>query len=82
MTLGHFICTVGINSQKQQHYKSQDDFNLLRIRIMETKKETTTKASIKKVKVAPKKRISKTMKAAMKYKGAFDREEVLKYVNL
>ena len=49
---------------------------------METKK--TTKTTTTKAKTAEngvvKKRISKAMKAAMKYKGAFDREEVLNYV--
>jgi hypothetical protein len=52
------------------------------IEIMETKK--TTKTTTTKSKTAEngvvKKRISKAMKAAMKYKGAFDREEVLNYV--
>ena len=50
---------------------------------METKKETK-KVSVTKAKVNEnglvKKRLSKTMKAAMKFKGAFDKEEVLNYV--
>jgi hypothetical protein len=51
--------------------------------IMETKK--TTKVATPKSKTAKngvvKKRISKIMKAAEKYKGAFDMDEVLSYVN-
>ncbi len=50
---------------------------------METKK--TTKVATPKSKTAKngvvKKRISKIMKAAEKYKGAFDMDEVLSYVN-
>ena len=51
---------------------------------METKKETK-KATVTKAKVNEnglvKKRLSKTMKAAMKIQGAFDREEVIKYAH-
>jgi hypothetical protein len=53
------------------------------IEIMETKKTiktTTTKAKTTENGVV-KKRISKTMKAAMRIQGAFDREEVLKYAH-
>jgi len=50
---------------------------------METKK--ATKAVTPKSKTAEngvvKKRISKTMKAAMRIQGAFDREEVIKYAH-
>jgi len=51
---------------------------------METKKETKKVSNIKanvNENGLVKKRLSKTMKAAMKFKGAFDREEVLKYVS-
>jgi len=49
---------------------------------METKKQTTKRVSIlKKEKVTTKKRVSKTMQAAMKFQGAFDREEVIKFAN-
>ena len=51
---------------------------------METKKETPkvviTKGKISENK-AVKKKLSKTMKGAMKIQGAFDREEVLKFVH-
>ena len=50
---------------------------------METKK--TTKSTTIKAKTTEngvvKKRISKFMQGALKYKGAFDREEVMSYVN-
>jgi len=49
---------------------------------METKKKTKKKSTtLKKENVTPKKRVSKTMQAAMKFQGAFDREEVIKFAN-
>lgn len=50
---------------------------------METKKTTKTETTKSKTteNVVVKKRISKFMQGALKYKGAFDRDEVMNYVN-
>jgi hypothetical protein len=41
----------------------------------------TTKLSTKLTKEAPQKRVSKAWKAAMKYQGCFDKEEVIKFAH-
>ena len=41
----------------------------------------TTKMPLKQTKETPKKRVSKAWKAAMKYQGCFDKEEVLKFAH-
>jgi len=48
---------------------------------METKKRSKKAVTTKTAENVVKKRISKTMKAAMRIQGAFDREEVLKYTH-
>ena len=48
---------------------------------METNKTTKKAIAPKKETSTHKKRVSKTMQAAMKFQGAFDREEVIKFAN-
>jgi len=48
---------------------------------METKKATKKAKIPNKNTATHKKRVSKTMQAALKLQGAFDREEVIKYAN-
>ena len=50
-------------------------------RKMETKKPTKKAIAPQKETSTHKKRVSKTMQAAMKFQGAFDREEVIKFAN-